>query len=167
MFTRIFRENEIKVLLELGSWVGMGSTRFFLDSQDFTGMIICNDTWKGDSEELLASKSEKIDTLYETFCRNNWIYRDRIIPLRCDTLAGIAFVSIFGVFPDLIYVDANHQYGNVLAQLRLIRESFPKSIVTGDDWVVWPEVKRAVTDFAQESNLEIEVDENVWLLTER
>jgi hypothetical protein len=106
-----------------------------------------------------------LNTLYEVFCRNNWKYKNRIIPLRQDTLVGLATVASCGVVPGLIYVDANHEYENVLAQLKLIHELFPSSIVTGDDWQAWPEVKRAVRDFSREYKIAVAPEDNFWMLT--
>jgi hypothetical protein len=169
MLAQIFKENKIRVVLELGSWVGMGSTRFFLKNKDFNGMVICNDTWKDDSPELTINEFhlKKIPLLFETFCRNNWPYRNRIIPLRQDTLDGIKAVADFGIHPGLIYVDANHGYDNVMKQLELIRELFPHTIVTGDDWRSWDSVKQAVIDFVRKYGIGLQAEENFWVLKER
>ena len=126
----------INVILELGSWVGAGSTRFFLENSD--ALLICNDIWRRNPREVTPWREHKIPTLYETFCRNNWCDRDRIVPLRMDTMDGIREVAKSGIIPDLIYVDASHEYSDVTAQLDLIRKLFPSSIITGDDYDAFP-----------------------------
>lgn len=152
----------MNVILELGSWVGAGSTRFFLEHSD--ALLICNDTWRGDSPELIQVWGHKIPILYETFCRNNWYDRDRIVPLRMDTMDGLREVAESGILPDLIYVDANHSYDAVMAQLDLIYKLFPCSIVTGDDFEYWPLVWKAVTDFTEKYSIQLVNDENCWML---
>jgi hypothetical protein len=154
----------MNVILELGSWVGAGSTRFFLENSD--ALLICNDTWRGDSLEMIQGREHKIPILYETFCRNNWSVRDRIVPLRMDTMDGLREVAAGGIIPDLIYVDANHGYDAVTAQLHLIHELFPNSIVTGDDFEIWPLVWKAVTDFTEKYGIRFITDENCWMFLE-
>jgi hypothetical protein len=152
----------MNVILELGSWVGAGSTRFFLEHSD--ALLICNDTWRGDSPDMVQGREHKIPILFETFCRNNWHDRDRIVPLRMDTMDGLREVAEGGIIPDLIYVDANHDYDAVMAQLNLIRKLFPSSIVTGDDFEYWPQVWKAVTDFIEKHNIQFITDDNCWVL---
>jgi hypothetical protein len=152
----------MNVILELGSWVGAGSTRFFLENSD--ALLICNDTWRGDSPEMIQGNEHKIPILYETFCRNNWDDRDRIVLLRMDVMDGLREVAASGVIPDLIYVDANHDYDAVMAQLSLICKLFPSSIVTGDDFEAWPQVWKAVIDFTEKHNIQFINDDNCWML---
>jgi hypothetical protein len=152
----------VNVILEIGSWVGAGSTRFFLEHSD--ALLICNDTWRGDSLEMISGREHKIPILYETFCRNNWNDRDRIVPLRVDVMDGLREVAESGIIPDLIYVDANHEYDAVTAQLDLIHKLFSSSIVTGDDFEYWPQVWKAVTDFTEKHNIQFVTDENCWML---
>jgi len=154
-------QKPMSVILELGSWVGSGSTKFFLENSQ--ALLICNDTWSADSPEMVGDWGHKIPTLYETFCRNRWYDRDRIAPLRMDTMAGLRAVSDGGITPDLIYVDANHSYEAVTAQLELIRELFPESLVTGDDFDRWPEVRNAVLHFGEKYDLRLMVSGNGWV----
>jgi hypothetical protein len=157
-------ERPMSVILELGSWVGAGSTKFFLEHSN--ALVIANDTWRGDSLELVKRREHKIPILYETFCHNLWYYRDRIIPLRMDTLNGLWIVAEHAIVPDLIYVDANHSYESVFAQLNLIYRLFPNSIVCGDDYASWPEVGRAVRDFTSREGIEFIIDGEIWMLKE-
>jgi hypothetical protein len=82
-------------------------------------------------------------------------------------LDGIKAVADFGIHPGLIYVDANHGYDNVMKQLELIRELFPHTIVTGDDWRSWDSVKQAVIDFVRKYGIGLQAEENFWVLKER
>ena len=60
---------------------------------------------------------------------------------------------------DWIYIDGNHRYEPVLADLRLARAKVkPGGLITGDDYDWRPHeaypVKRAVADFVEEAGLE-------------
>jgi predicted O-methyltransferase YrrM len=55
---------------------------------------------------------------------------------------------------DLIFIDGDHRYDNVLSDLELAWSSLsPKGVICGDDYL-WPEVEKAVHDFSQAKSLE-------------
>lgn len=54
---------------------------------------------------------------------------------------------------DLIFLDGNHTYSNVLSELRVFWNLLEEGgVLCGDDYE-WPGVKKAVDQFAQEKNL--------------
>jgi len=162
LFEQLLRRRR-DVILELGSWVGGSSTKFFLDNSD--ALIICNDNWVGYAQDTEESKRVLRDPhLYEKFCYNRWYERDRVIPLRMDTIDGIRAVALRKIVPDIIYVDADHRYEKVMAQLILLWELFPDSIITGNDFLYWRSVRAAVLDFSNRKEVDLITDENIWML---
>ena len=110
---------------------------------------------------------ENVACLLAQFQVNTWDLRHRLFPLKMDSVAGLRLLHGVGhrggehrergheehgsagastLAPLLIYVDACHEYGSVLADLRACSALFPGATIVGDDWV-WPSVRRAVRDF--------------------
>ena len=134
------------MVVELGSWLGL-SARFFLDIAP-NAMVICVDHWQGSLEHHHDEKWRKmLPTLYETFLVNLWSYRDRIIPLKAGTIEGLKLIHSLGIHPDLIYIDASHEYDAVFQDVQTAMALFPKSTICGDDWS-WDGVRQAVTENA-------------------
>ncbi len=155
----LFLNENTKLIIELGSWLGK-STRF-LANKALNANIIAIDHWKGSNEH---QKSDIIPVLYETFIVNCWKYRDRIIPIRDNTINGLKTIHKENLTPDLIYIDASHDYKSVCDDITTSIRLFPKARIVGDDWL-WGKhkpVKKAVVDCAKLLNLEIKTIENAW-----
>ena len=126
-----------RVVLELGAWLGM-SARWMADR--FSGTVITIDHWEGSREH---GNMSELNSLWDTFCTNCWGHRDRIIPVKLKTIAGMREVHSLGIKPELIYVDASHEANDVAGDLNLILELFPSAHIVGDDWC-WTSVRQGV-----------------------
>jgi hypothetical protein len=124
-------------VLEIGAWLGL-STRFLVDNSP--GTVITIDHWKGSSEH---KNMPELATLWETFCKNCWKYRGRLIPAKTSSIDGMREIHSLGISPDVIYIDASHEAELVAADLRLAIELWPKAHIVGDDWN-WTTVKAGV-----------------------
>lgn len=152
------------IIVELGSWLGQ-STRYFLTHTDAT--VICVDHWQGSAD--INDKPEcqaLLPVLYETFLVNQWDWRQRVIPLRMDTLAGLAAVHAAAVQPSCIFFDSTHTYEHLQAELELALRCFPEAQLHGDDWATWDGVQRAVREFARDHDRAILAYGNAWSLYE-
>jgi predicted O-methyltransferase YrrM len=137
---------DAKVIVELGTWLGHGALKFAALAPD--AAIICVDHWLGSAEHYQDAECRKmLPKLYRAFCTNVWDQRDRIVPMKTTTWAGLQELHDLGVKPDLIYVDASHKYEDVKEDIRLSRELFPNAILCGDD-ADWEDVKLAVSEEA-------------------
>jgi hypothetical protein len=93
--------------------------------------------------------------LFETFQARCWDYRERVVPLRMNTLDGLRAVAEAGLEPDFVYVDAEHSYEAVTAELTLARQLFPEAALGGDDYD-WKGVREAADAFARRHGLVVE-----------
>jgi hypothetical protein len=57
-----------------------------------------------------------------------------VIPLRADTLAGLAEIAAAGVVPDLVYVDSEHTCDRVSRELAFCTQHWPTATIVGDDY---------------------------------
>ncbi len=148
--------------VELGTWLGL-SARFMLDrSPDLR--LVCVDWWRGDAGIRAREKfARRIPTSYETFHRNCWAYRQRLVAVRTRTLDGMREIHAAGFEPDLVYVDASHDYDPVRADVTLALECFPTARLVGDDYMPgFPGVITAVDEIARAHGFEVINDGRGW-----
>jgi len=171
---RLLKLTGSEVVIELGVWMGR-SARHIASVLPEEGILYAVDHWQG-SEENHRNEEERraLPTLYEQFLSNT-IHANlthKIIPMRMSTLEAAEIFLKKGIKPDLVYVDASHDEDNVYADLSLY---FPlikgHGKICGDDWgetsfdAGFP-VKKAVTRFARENDLTIEISGYFWVLHE-
>jgi hypothetical protein len=151
-----------RIVVETGSWLGVSARHILRHAPRAT--LVCIDTWKGSPEHHNNPDwSQRLATLYETFCRNLWEARARIIPMRTDALQGLAELHALGIVPDLVYVDDLHQYAHVLRELTLLDAQWHGVRLVGDDYN-HPDVRRAVQAAAAAAGRKLTHDAAAWSL---
>lgn len=150
---------EMKLVVDGGSWKGLSAYLMMEYAPNAT--IVCIDNWTGDP--IIAKlNSDDLPTLYETFCVNMWDVRDRIVPVRQDSLAGLKTLKEFQIVPDLIYVDWEHSADSVERDVSLALDLFPDSIICGDDWN-WQAVRDGLDRVCDAKGIELlHTDEIFW-----
>jgi hypothetical protein len=78
-----------------------------------------------------------------------------------NTTDALRELARFGVEPDLVYIDADHGYEAVKADIECVTELFPRAVVVGDDWS-WDGVRQAATEHAVAHGRQIEQWGNAW-----
>jgi len=155
----LIRKNPDSVLIELGSWKGK-STRWFL--KNFPRLrVVAVDHWEGSVEHKKGPWKKDLPRLYDTFISNCWGYRDRLIPLRTDTIKGLHLCDDAEIKPHLIYVDAAHDFQSVLTDVKTSLALFPRAIVTGDDYP-HPPVQKAIKQIQEEQQCRLRVKGRCW-----
>ena len=98
-------DEKMTVILEIGAWLGQ-STRLLLNTNK-TATILSIDHWIG-SNEHSTLQYPFLPVLYETFLVNCWEYKNRLIPIRENSIDGLNIVSEYGIEPNLIMIDARY-----------------------------------------------------------
>jgi len=152
-------------MIEVGTWKGASAIKtaeLMKSYQIPEPQLICVDTWLGSVENWinrddpscfasLALKWGRPD-LYYTFLTNVVRTRqtDVIVPFPADTNTAAKFLLRKGMHADAIYLDASHEYEDVIADLgaywKVLR---PGGVLIGDDYELWPGVFQAVNEFAE------------------
>jgi hypothetical protein len=151
---------ETHLVIEIGSWLGM-SARYIADLAP-NALVIAIDHWKGSPEHQQKPEwRAMLPRLYEAFLAECWDYRHRMIPVRLSSLAGLQAVADAGAEPDVIYIDGEHSYEAVTAEVELALVLFPRAVLMGDDYS-WPGIAAAVQDAARRHRLGVETVGSRW-----
>lgn len=129
-----------KLVVEIGSWLGLSANHILKHHPQ--NRLICIDTWLG-SRDL--QRRRELATLYPSFCANVRWAKERVIPLRSDSIGGLGIVHDNHLSPDLIYIDGGHDRAQVVGDVLQALTLFPKARICGDDWQR-DEVKQGVID---------------------
>lgn len=161
----VLKNHKVNTVIEVGSWLGQ-STRHIASLLPSNGKVYAIDHWKGSVEHQATPGLEMI---YEQFLSNviHAGLTDKIIPIRMSSLEAAEYFRSNSIKADLIYIDASHDTESVLADLNAW---FPlvkgHGIICGDDWRIFPTVRRAVEIFAEQNNLHVQASRNFWMLRE-
>lgn len=121
------KTDPLKLIIEVGTWMG-GSARTMggiLKSQGKTDFeIVCVDTFEGSLEHwtresyLMTFINGRPD-VYEHFLSNSMHVglQDVITPFPCDSINAFETLKKFNVVPDMVYIDAGHDYESVKADI--------------------------------------------------
>lgn len=162
----IFDNNDIRLVIEVGSWLGGGSTRHMGELlKKRQGTLYAVDTWLGNKTQQPKGIHFQpiLPQANEQFLSNmiHWDLTDIVVPCKMKSLDA---AKVLKLQPDLIYIDAEHTFEAVYADLNawypFVKD---RGIMCGDDWG-WRPVSGAVRKFAAENNLTIEFSGNFWRL---
>jgi predicted O-methyltransferase YrrM len=174
---KLINELNPKFILEMGSWTGAGSTKFILNKAPNAHMV-CIDHWSETLEghgiqkawgaEKVNEDFEHIKNLWKSFLLNTWEHRHHLTPIRKKTIEGLEVLRNLDISFDLIYIDAHHDYESVLSDIKLSGEIWPNAVICGDDYR-WPDggVAKAVHEYADNTNLNVNVLDQFWYYTKK
>ena len=164
-----------RIICELGSWTGMGSTRFLLNNAP-TSHLLCLDHWSPDVKDHGNGGTTKYEDndpellqlpkIWDSFLYNNWEYQDRLTLIRAKTPEGLELLKPYDLPVDLIFIDADHSYKGTYHDIMKCAEIWPNAQITGDDFT-WETVKSAVIDAAKALDKRIVFCHNCWFLTDQ
>ena len=156
------------VVVEIGVWKGASVVTMAREIQKL-GLdcaLIAIDTWLGSSEHYQWEKfipdmnfEFGYPRLYHTFAAN--ICReglaDVVVPLPLDSLNAFQLLKARNIRPDVLHIDAGHDYDSVMADLKAWWPVLnPGGVLIGDDYFKpvlgigkgkWPDVRRAFDEF--------------------
>ena len=163
VFEKYIREFRPKLIVEVGTWFG-GSARTMTKHcieagiEDFE--VVCIDTFLGSFEHWDRSSATMNfvngrPSNYEQFISNTIHkgYQKYITPFPVDSVNGYHVLKNMMARPDLVYIDAGHDYASALADYRnyadILRDG---GVLIGDDWFHQP-IKDAAKDTFKESSI--------------
>ncbi len=156
-----------KLVVEIGVWKG-GSTIHMasvLRDSGIDGVVLAVDTWLGSWEHWQQDEwfpsllcQNGYPSMYYTFLANVAAagVEGHVLPLPQDS-ANASFVALYrGLRPQVVHIDAGHDYEAVMADLqRWWKLLVPGGVLIADDYdpegKVWPTVRDAVDDFLRET----------------
>jgi predicted O-methyltransferase YrrM len=165
--TRAMSEVRPKIVVEVGVWKGASVVTMAKEIKrlGLDAAVIAIDTWLGSSEHYLWEKFiPDLDfefgypRLYHKFAANicNEGLREQVVPLPLDSINGFQLLKAKGIRPDVLHIDAGHDYLSVMADLKAWWPQLtPGGILIGDDYFKkpligqgkWPEVRQAFDEF--------------------
>lgn len=156
--------------VEVGVWKGTSAAYMAVEIIN-SGKVLkfdCIDTWEGSEEHLDPTSSafepnliSNQDWLYDTFLSNMKPVQGHYTPYRMESLQAAKLYQPASL--DFVFIDAAHDYENVLAD---IQAWFPKvkGIIAGHDYSWSDEVKQAVHDFFDPLGLKVRETEGCWVV---
>lgn len=140
--------------VEVGSWVG-SSARVLAGN---VHRLYCVDTWQGNPHDRLGEVAQRVgaDEVFQTFCRNmgDKLFRN-VFPCRGTSAM---WASIWPSEVDLVFIDANHDYESVKADILAWKPHVRRGgILAGHDYWSFPSVKLAVDEL-----LDVQTEGDVW-----
>ena len=177
-FVDIITQHRPSVVFDVGVWKG-GSTIFMADllkANGKTGAVVAIDTFLGSPEHWdrttpdghLVMRKQGRPLLYEQFLTNvvRVGMQDLIVPFPQTSDNAAAILSRLGIRADLIHIDAAHEYEAVKRDIRAYWELLePGGHLVGDDYEArWPDVVRAVDEFAKSIGQQLTVVEPKWFV---
>jgi hypothetical protein len=138
-------------VIEIGSWAGRSAIEMCKAGAQ---SVWCIDTWEGSKNDTGTSVYDgSAGTPLEVFCANVKQYpiywEVGHSPEAAENIADLSY--------DIVYIDAEHDYASVMADIAAWK---PKAryILAGHDYHLFEGVRKAVAD----SGLTPEVNGNVW-----
>lgn len=109
------RAREHKCIVEIGCFMG----RSTLALAECPGIVYAVDTFVGSSEHQYILEGKPNGYLFDTFSSNlkEQIQVDKVRPLVSRSLEAARKLGRWGVRPDMIFIDASHDYANVKADI--------------------------------------------------
>ncbi|MEY4967016.1 MAG: hypothetical protein RL274_2599 [Pseudomonadota bacterium] len=164
--TRAIVETRPAIVVEIGVWKGASVVTMAkeMQRQKLDAVVIAIDTWLGSSEHYMWEKFiPDLDfefgypRLYHKFAANicNEGLQDIVVPLPLDSINGFQLLKEKGIRPDVLHIDAGHDYMSVMGDLKAWWPQLNSGgVLVGDDYFKswlgkgkWPEVRQAFDEF--------------------
>lgn len=179
IFEELISKEKPKIIAEVGSWKGQSTISMAkaVKKHKLDTKIYCIDTWLGAEEFWNGAKHTKdrnlllkdgYPSIYFQFLDNvfHTQNQDIVIPIPNTSHIGSLILKYRKINPDLIYIDASHEYLDVLSDLNDYYSLLNNNkIIFGDDFSGWPTVRQAVIDFCKKNSIKFDViGNNFWLI---
>lgn len=174
VFNKLISEVKPSIIIELGSFMGWSAITMakICRTNNINTKILCIDTWLGSIEHWRIDQCNElsrydyfqngISGMYDAFCKNVISHgvEEYVIPLPNTTDMMFNLLKHLNITSQLIYVDASHEYRNVLQDLQSYYEILDVGgYIFGDD-VRWNSVNKAIQEFSNNMKLDIRLSDH-------
>ena len=149
--------------VEVGTWLGRSAAYMATEIANSKKNIkfFCIDTWEG-SEEHKKNDMIKDRDLYAEFLCNTKLVQNYIIPYRIMSHKAAQLFADDSL--DFVFIDASHDYKNVMIDLNSWYPKVKKGgVFAGHDYPGWLGVKKAVDEFFYNKH-QINSQEACWVI---
>lgn len=149
----LLEQHRPKVCVELGSWLGASAIPVARSIRRWGGTLACIDTWSGNA---FRADDEAQSPIMLSSCARNVVQADVSGTIHFIAAATLEAARWWTQPIDYLYVDADHSYEAVLADLRAwVPHVKPNGLIVGDDYdhPHFPGVSAAWDHFAFEQRL--------------
>lgn len=165
-FGPMVRAAKPRLAVEVGTWKGRSAKAIAEALELPDARLLCVDVWQG-APEMWVDKSDKkrygalrlkngFPQLYYQFASNvvELGLQDRIVPLPQPSTGAASILKTFnerfGLQVDFAYIDASHEYVDVVQDIELYKGLLSETgVICGDDFCPrWSGVMRAVKEHA-------------------
>lgn len=153
----LIEEYRPKVCVELGTWLGASAIPVARSIQRWGGTLSCVDTWAGDLNDDGGSQPGKVPVMLMT-CARAIVEAGVGANIRLIPAMTIDAARYWSEPIDFLYVDADHGYDGVRADLEAwVPHVKPGGLIVGDDYgnALYPGVKEAWDEFEMLYSLDL------------
>lgn len=179
LFQKLVERVQPQTIIECGTFKGRSALHMAGLTKELGTKIYCCDNWLGDAALNLRKLGDDSDwhpcqykagVFYRQFLHNACAsgHGDRLYPIPLSSVAGAQLLHHLKIQGDLIYIDGDHGYEQAYMDLQFFSGLLsPKGVLFGDDWADYQSVRMAVSRFAYENNLKVELAGPAWVLQPR
>lgn len=148
---------QVTSVIEIGSFIGLSACWFAERVESVTCIDVFDKDMLGSvmrDAMRVAARDEAMDNMYDLFLANTKAYPN-ISSYKMDSLKAATELDVTA---DLVYLDADHSYEGVSADIAAWTPHARKVICGDDNTAQWPSVTRAATEIGANT------DERIWWL---
>jgi len=179
VFEKLISELNPAHIIEVGTWKGQSAINMAnsIKKLGLQTKITCVDTWLGALEfwDWLAGTEERnlmlkngYPNIYYQFLSNvvHTENQNIITPFPNTSRIAYYFFKKKGIKSEMIYIDASHEYEDVIDDIKSYYEILSEGgIIFGDDFYSFEGVRRAVLEFSASLSLRPEIiEKNFWII---
>lgn len=153
----LIEQHRPRVCVELGTWLGASAVPVARSIQRWGGTLTCVDTWAGDINKDGGSAPAKTPVMLFG-CARAMIEAGVSANVRLIPAMTLDAAKVWSGPIDFLYVDADHSYEGVSADLQAwVPHVKPGGLIVGDDYgnAIYPGVKEAWDEYELLYNLNL------------
>lgn len=162
----VYKYNSGDIFVEVGSFKGRSSIAMAVNiiNSEKDIKFYCVDTWLGSIEHQSGQGSEDKDVvnnnLKNVFIKNIEPVKNIITPIEKTSIEAANDFEDGSL--SFVFIDASHDYENVKKDIEVWYPKLKKGgTLAGHDWG-YSEVRKAVTEFAINTKLDLRGQYNIW-----